>query len=201
MKQCTKCKETKPLTEFNKNKKTKDGLQFRCKLCRNEYYRKYNLENKQKIKQIQQKWREENKEWVKSNNKKYYKENKEKIKESYKDYKKKYLRKKRIEDPMFKLKENVRTRTYQAIKGKYKKNKRTIEYLGCNFLFYKDHMQKQFKKGMTWENYGEWHIDHIIPLASANTEEELIKLFHYTNTQPLWAEENIKKSDKIYKAY
>lgn len=197
MKQCAKCKETKPLTEFNKNKKTKDGFQFRCKLCRNEYYRKYNLENKQKIKQIHQKWREENKEWVKANNKKYYKENKEKIKESYKDYKKKYLRKKRIEDPMFKLKQNVRSRTYQAIKGKYKKNNTTIEYLGCGFLFYKEFLQKQFKKGMTFDNYGDWHIDHIIPLASAKTEEELIKLFHYTNTQPLWAEENIKKSDKI----
>jgi hypothetical protein len=56
-----------------------------------------------------------------------------------------------------------------------------------------------FTEKMNWDNYGEWHIDHIIPLSSANTEEEIYKLCHYTNLQPLWAEDNIKKSNKIIK--
>ena len=61
----------------------------------------------------------------------------------------------------------------------------------------KEHLENQFKEGMTWHNRSEWHIDHIVPLSSANNEEELYKLCHYTNLQPLWAEENLKKSNKI----
>jgi hypothetical protein len=56
-----------------------------------------------------------------------------------------------------------------------------------------------FTEKMNWDNYGKWHVDHIIPLSSANTEEEIYKLCHYTNLQPLWAEDNIKKSNKIIK--
>jgi hypothetical protein len=69
--------------------------------------------------------------------------------------------------------------------------------LGIEWEMAKQHIERQFTKGMNWDNQGKWHIDHIIPLASANTEEELIKLCHYTNLQPLWAEDNLTKSDKI----
>ena len=72
-----------------------------------------------------------------------------------------------------------------------------MEMLGCTPEELRDHLQSQFTEGMTLENHGEWHIDHIIPLASANTEEEIVKLCHYTNLQPLWAEDNLSKSDKI----
>ena len=61
----------------------------------------------------------------------------------------------------------------------------------------KAHIEKQFTKGMSWSNQGKWHIDHIIPLASAKNEDELMKLCHYRNLQPLWAEDNLKKSAKI----
>ena len=69
--------------------------------------------------------------------------------------------------------------------------------IGCDLKTIKAHLEKQFTKGMNWENQGKWHVDHIIPCASAKTEEELIKLFHYTNLQPLWAIDNILKKDKI----
>jgi hypothetical protein len=109
-----------------------------------------------------------------------------------------WVKKRYSEDQMFRLKTNLRSRIYECLKkGGYKKTKKTIDILGCSIDFYKKHLQNQFKKEMTWDNHGKWHIDHIIPLASANTEEELIKLFDYTNTQPLWAVENMRKGSSI----
>lgn len=189
MKQCNKCKEIKPLTEYYKGKNYKSGYCAICKHCIGKKTKKYYQENKLTLKEYHKEYREKNKEKIKI----YLKENRKRINE----IQKKYQYRKRNEDKLHKLKGNITTRIYQAIKGKYKKKKRTIEYLGCSILFYKGFLQNKFKEGMNWNNYGDWYIDHIIPLASANTEEELIKLFHYTNTQPLWAEENIKKSDKI----
>ena len=69
--------------------------------------------------------------------------------------------------------------------------------LGVEWEVAKQHIGRQFTKGMNWDNHGDWHIDHIIPLASAKTPERLKQLCHYTNLQPLWAKENISKSDKI----
>jgi hypothetical protein len=85
---------------------------------------------------------------------------------------------------------------FLKVKNIRKKNK-TFEIVGCSPQFLKEHLEKQFVNGMTWENRNEWHIDHITPLSSAKTEEELYKLCHYTNLQPLWAEENLKKGNKI----
>ena len=59
------------------------------------------------------------------------------------------------------------------------------------------HLEGLFMEGMSWENQGEWHLDHIIPVSIATSEEEIIKLNHYTNFQPLWAEDNIIKSNKL----
>ena len=71
--------------------------------------------------------------------------------------------------------------------------------MGCSPQFLKEYLENQFTEGMSWDNHSQygWHIDHIIPLSSANTEEEIYNLCHYTNLQPLWAEENLRKSDKI----
>ena len=79
----------------------------------------------------------------------------------------------------------------------WRKNGRTEQLVGADCETVKKHIESLFKNGMTWENHGKWHIDHIIPLASAKTEEEVIRLFHYTNLQPLWAKENLSKSDKM----
>ena len=71
--------------------------------------------------------------------------------------------------------------------------------LGCSIDSLKRHLSKKFKIGMSWDNYGihGWHIDHIIPLSSAKTIEDIEKLCHYTNLQPLWAKDNLQKSNKI----
>jgi hypothetical protein len=72
-----------------------------------------------------------------------------------------------------------------------------FEYLGCTIEEFIAHIEGEFKEGMTWENYGEWQIDHIKPLGVKGlTEEEIIERFEFTNTQPLWAADNIRKRNK-----
>jgi hypothetical protein len=78
-----------------------------------------------------------------------------------------------------------------------RKNNTTFYIIGCLPNQLKEHLEKQFNGNMSWDNYGKWHIDHIIPLSSAKNEDEVYKLCNYTNLQPLWAEDNLKKSNKI----
>ncbi len=139
----------------------------------------------------------------------YNKENADKVRENKRRYEhknKELLREKRKEvityrmkiDPVFYLKKIMRKRLYDFLKtNNIPKNKKTFDVIGCSPKFLKEYIEKQFKDGMIWENKGKWHVDHIIPLSSANTEEELYNLCHYSNLQPLWAEENIKKGNKI----
>ena len=91
----------------------------------------------------------------------------------------------------------LRSRTYSAFKNKgYKKSSKTQEMLGVDWEVCKAHIERQFKERMNWGNQGEWHIDHIIPLSSVNTQKELTTLCNYQNLQPLWAKDNIEKSAK-----
>jgi len=70
--------------------------------------------------------------------------------------------------------------------------------VSCSPEFLKKHLENQFIDGMSWENRSEWHIDHIIPLSSAKTKDELYKLCHYENLQPLWVEDNLKKIGRAH---
>ena len=78
----------------------------------------------------------------------------------------------------------------------FQKKTKTYCILGCSFEEFKTHIEHQFKDGMSWENYGKWEYDHITPVSWAITEDEIVKLNHYSNLQPLWREENIAKSNK-----
>lgn len=109
-----------------------------------------------------------------------------------------YERNKRKNDPVYRLKKSCRTRVNQALKGGFYKFDKTFTLIGCSPEFLKSHLESQFQAGMSWENYGKWHVDHVKPCASFNlsAQEEQLKCFHYSNLQPLWAEDNIKKRDK-----
>jgi len=112
-----------------------------------------------------------------------------------------YKRNRVSKDPIFKLKCNTRSLIYNSfrrgINKTFKKSKRTEELLGCTLNEFIEYIKSQFSTGMTLENYGTWHIDHKYPLSKAKTIEEINKLNHYTNLQPLWAKDNRLKSDKI----
>ena len=79
---------------------------------------------------------------------------------------------------------------------RFRKNSKTQEILGCTLDEFINHLQSQFTEGMTLKNHGEWHLDHKIPISSAKNEKDIIRLNHYTNFQPLWAKENLRKGDK-----
>jgi hypothetical protein len=94
----------------------------------------------------------------------------------------------------FKIRFYLKNRLYLALKGNPKLST-TMKLVGCSIEQLKKHLETQFKPKMTWHNYGKWHIDHIRPCACFNLSklEEQKKCFHYTNLQPLWAEENLRK--------
>ena len=108
-------------------------------------------------------------------------------------------RKCRVCDPIGHLAKVVQSRVYKALKEH--KEYKTMEYVDCSVEELKVHIENQFKEGMSWENYGEWHIDHIVPIkyqadGKAPTLEEVIQRLHYTNLQPLWASDNISKGNR-----
>jgi hypothetical protein len=98
------------------------------------------------------------------------------------------------EIPLVKLKWNTKTLLRNTLRNRqHKKETKLQSILGCTIAAFKDHIARQFTKGMTWENYGEWELDHIVPLSSAATGEEVIALFHHTNVRPLWKVANRSK--------
>jgi hypothetical protein len=177
-----------------------------------EYYHN----NKEKIKKTHQNYRSKpeiklyHKKYSKEYNKEYYKnpEIKEKQKEYVKNYnlkpENKQNRKNRHKerwktDPLYKLIKLMRGRLYQILGSK--RSKRVTKILGCNHDELKHHFEKQWESWMNWDNWGfgegKWVVDHIIPLASAKTEEDIYKLSHYTNLRPLEWRENLIKKDNI----
>ena len=122
------------------------------------------------------------------------------IEERKKEIKKKYnvLRKKNYSnDELYSLKIRFRSLLNQKIrKGGFVKKISTLEFLGCDWESFKQHIELQFKEGMSWENRDLWDLDHIIPISEGKTFEDIVLLSHFTNFQPLWKHENIKKSNK-----
>lgn len=172
VKTCNTCKVEKPIDNFSKDKTSKDQLQRKCKEC----VKKYQSSNKDRIKANRVLYKEKNKEYFKQYNTTYHKKRREK-------------------DTLFKLRGNLRNRMKQTLRQE--KSKSTEELLGAPLNEVKKHIESTFQEGMTWENYGQWHVDHKIPLASGKTKKEIEKLFHYKNLQALWALDNWSKGNKI----
>jgi hypothetical protein len=117
---------------------------------------------------------------------------------SNKDYIKEYQRNRRKTNINVKLAHNLGSRLRNAIKY-FNKSEATMKLVGCSLEQLKKHLENKFTQGMSWANYGKWHVDHIRPCASFDLRKpsEQRKCFHYTNLQPLWAIDNLEKNDKI----
>lgn len=199
---CKKCLTEKPITEFDKDNSRIDLISSKCKECRRKYHNEYNNKNREKKNENGRKYyyRTHDKQIKRSQER--HEKNKEKEKEYRKNNRKKIsdrIRKKYNNDKRYSIEINIRNRLKLFLKTKnVKKKNKTFEIIGCTPDELRNYLESKFKNGMTWENYGfyGWHIDHIIPLSVAKTEEEIYKLSHYTNLQPLWCNENWRKNKK-----
>jgi len=170
---------------------------FKNKKVAQDYYQKH----KAKIRQQQKLYKENNKEKTKIRNEVYRKTHIEEKRNSQHKYymrnkskKSQYCSKRRKEDIKFRILWNLRSRLSNALNGNQKQST-TLKLVGCSIEKLKQHLEKQFKIRMSWDNYGKWHIDHKIPCAlfDLSKPSEQKKCFNYKNLQPLWAKENLKK--------
>ena len=221
-KECSKCEISKPLEQFPNDPKCSGGKRGTCKDCRlvkwvpkenelltcftcqdEKLYTLFALHGKQKphqcktcrnIHELNKRNadrdnfnRNKREEWARNNEKRN-------------SARRKNLQKRRDEDSQYRMKMALHVRLYDAVKRqKGVKSSKTLELLGCTVDQLQTFIGAEFEEGMTWENYGEWHIDHMRPCASFNLEdpEEQKKCFHWTNLQPLWAADNFAKGDRL----
>jgi hypothetical protein len=149
-----------------------------------EYNKKYWIETKESQTQKHREWKSKNRDH---------------INEYTREYSRVWSKFQRETNPQYKITKNLRCRLYHALKDQNViKTQKTLDLIGCSIDFLKNWLESKFKEGMSWENYGEWHIDHIKPCSKFNLtdEEEQKKCFCYNNLQPLWASENTSKGNR-----
>lgn len=160
-----------------------------------QYQKAYYEKNKERLAKQFQDYHQANKQNILERHKEYRGNNKAKIREINKIYQ----NRKEKEDLNFLLARRLRTRIRLAIKTGAKRGS-AVDDLGCSLEFFKEHIEKQFKPGMTWENwtYSGWHLDHITPLCSFDLtdREQFLEAVNYKNLQPLWANENMAKGGR-----
>lgn len=178
---------------YNKNKEWKENNKDKVSLSAKKYHEKmktvewyiekrkeYRENNKDKQRELEEKWNTNNRTLLLSRRKKWRDD-------------------KKSSDVVYRAITSIRSITIDAFRRRgLKKSKRTEEVLGCSVNDARLYLESKFKDGMSWLNHGEWHIDHIIPLASAKTVEDVMRLARYTNLQPLWKQENLKKGSMSF---
>jgi len=160
--------------------------------------KKWRDDNKEYISQKHKKWEEQNKEHLINYIKEYRENNVDKIRQIKRDYQ----RNRKHNDPLYKLISNFRTAIYQVLKeSNVEKNKHYFDILQYTPESLINHLESQFEENMNWENYGEWHVDHKLPITSFNIQEmgdeEFMRCWSLDNLQPMWGTDNIRKSNKV----
>lgn len=225
---CNVCKIEKPLEDFKKAIENKDGRTRKCKQCfKDKLYTEeviykpeegYKKCSYCKIEKLEEAFYFRNKQkgtkqpmCKKCNHlrqRKYRANNKEKSLKYDVEYTKNRIK----TDPVFKFKNYIRKtlkRAHKKFLAEGSKSPKAEEILGCSLNFFKEYIESLFEENMSWENHGHckigncdvWNIDHKIPLSTAKTEKEALLLNHYTNLQPMWAIDNLRKGSKILETY
>lgn len=186
-KTCNNCGETKNIEEFVKQKRI-------CKVCKSTYLKNYYSRNKDLILKNSKIKYSENAHKIKIKNSEYSKNNRDKINNRSKRYKKDIIK----NQPLYSIISSISSKIRRVINSNnFIKDFKTLDVIGCTKEELKIHIENQFQGGMSWSNRSEWHIDHIIPISLAETKDEVIFLSHYLNLRPMWAKDNIIKSNIV----
>ena len=176
-----------------------------------KWQKEYYENHKEERNKYNKEWVENNKEYLRKKQKEYFKENKEKLYEKRKIYnqenaeklrewRRKNKKRRKAVDPLYKLSEQTRTLINNCFRRQgYKKNSKTFSIVGVDYKTFYNYLMETFKNnyGYEWDGKEEVHIDHIIPIATAKTKEDIIRLCYYTNLQLLKGKDNLEKSDKL----
>ncbi len=231
MKTCSKCKRILDTSMFFRSSQAKDGLSYQCKDCRKSYGtypeskalwaknnkervleigREWNKNNPEKKLKSQSRYRKANREVLRAKDKEYSNSHKKEISAYGKVYSMKNKERlmelarirRRNRTPQRKVSDAMSCGIRECLKGN-KKRRHWESLVSYNMDSLKKHIESNFVTGMTWDNYGKWHIDHIIPLSffryTSPEDVEFKMCWRLENLQPLWAEDNIAKSNKIFK--
>lgn len=201
---CRKCRESKSIEEFYNQAKGRDGRQSTCKSCQNVVNSAWRDANRERVNNSRRRWRKNNPDKVKAASRAWWNNNPEYGKIRFQEHREEiyaYARHRRKTDPEYYLRRRIAELTSQMPKRKYHLG--SIELLGCTPAEYRLYLENQFLPGMSWENRSEWHIDHVIPLSAfdLNVHSELLEACNYLNTQPLWAQDNLRKHSKTPKGF
>jgi len=220
MKKCSKCGLDKSVSEFSKNKTNRDRLNGLCKACKREqskawmrsnpekhraYCRKWRRNNPERKLELDRLWKRRNRAIIREKSAVWRAANRELTRKSYKEWSAAHPSQIRLFAKKYRFNHLIQARTAVRINHALQRvcgspNRKSVFYIGCSWPEYKTYLEKLFTAGMTWEkfNSGEIHIDHIRPISSFDltNEVELTSAFHFTNTQPLWARDNLIKSNK-----
>ena len=195
LKKCIICKEIKKIQDFYFRKDTKSYRSW-CIECEKNRTKDFYETNKEEILDKQHQSYRDNRDVILARKKDYAKRHKGQLK----DYHTRYVYSRRKNDDIFHLKSQIRHLINQSFRrrGIQKKGK-TEEIIGCDFETFNKHLLETYKRnyGVEWDGIEKVHVDHIVPLSTANTEEEIFKLCHYTNLQLLKAKDNLDKKDKL----
>ena len=198
MKICKVCGQKKPLADFYKHHLTEDGLDGRCKGCMSTMRKKGYVKNKERVLAVNKQWRDQNAGRMKELRQKWAPLNRDKLRAAQQRWKLLHpeWRIQYRNLPKIRLRYNISRQISLALQGK-KSGWAWEKLVGYTIFDLASHLEKKFKPGMSWGNYGDWHIDHERPVASfefnSPDDPEFKKCFSLNNLQPLWATENMAK--------
>ena len=201
MKYCKMCNTQKPVEAFSKKSKAKDGLQAECRSCQSLLNKKWKNLNQDQVLKARKDRYELNKDRLQTYGTEYYELNRDarlqyakEFRKNNPDYLNRYNKSRRAVDIAYKFIHNLRVRQKGVLKGKTS----TTKGLGCSSEALRIHISSQWTEGMSWDNYGIWHVDHKLPITNFNIsemgDEEFMRCWSLDNLQPMWGIENIKKS-------